>query len=133
MRIAVLNKDRCKPNKCSPFGEKPCIKYCPRVRTGDKTIVLNPDGKSVLITESLCTGCGICIKKCPFNAISIVNLPDPLKSQITYRYGVDQFSLFRMVIPKKGKVLGLIGQNGIGKSSLLKILSGDLKINFGNY
>jgi len=133
MRIAVLNKDRCKPDKCSPFGEKPCIKYCPRVRTGDKTIILNPDGKRVIITENLCTGCGICIKKCPFNAISIVNLPDPLESQITYRYGSDQFSLFRMAIPKKGKVLGLIGQNGIGKSTMLKILSGELKMNFGRF
>ncbi|MEJ2294114.1 MAG: ribosome biogenesis/translation initiation ATPase RLI, partial [Candidatus Lokiarchaeota archaeon] len=133
MRIAVLNRDRCKPEKCSPFGEKPCIKYCPRVRTGDNTIVLNPNGKSVEIIESLCSGCGICIKKCPFNAISIVNLPDPLKNQITYRYGPDQFTLFRMAIPKKGKVLGLIGQNGIGKSTMLKILSGDLKINFGRF
>ncbi|MFX0024878.1 MAG: ribosome biogenesis/translation initiation ATPase RLI [Candidatus Hermodarchaeota archaeon] len=133
MRIAVLNKDRCKPGKCSPFGEKPCIKYCPRVRTGDKTIVLNPNGKFVEITESLCTGCGICIKKCPFNAISIVNLPDPLENQIIYRYGPDQFSIFRMAIPKKGKVLGLIGQNGIGKSTMLKILSGDLKINLGKF
>ncbi|MFX0044133.1 MAG: ribosome biogenesis/translation initiation ATPase RLI [Candidatus Hodarchaeota archaeon] len=133
MRIAVLNKDRCKPGKCSPFGEKPCIKYCPRVRTGDKTIVLSQDSKRVIITESLCTGCGICIKKCPFNAISIVNLPDPLKNQITYRYGPDQFSLFRMAIPKKGKVLGLIGQNGIGKSTMLKILSGDLKLNLGRF
>ena len=133
MRIAVLNKDRCKPDKCSPFGEKPCIKYCPRVRTGDKTIVLNPDGKSVLITESLCSGEGICVKKCPFNAISIVNLPDPLKNQVTYRYGPDQFSVFRMAIPKKGKVLGLIGQNGIGKSTMLKVLSGDLKLNLGRF
>lgn len=133
MRIAVLNRDRCKPEKCSPFGEKPCIKYCPRVRTGDNTIVLNPNGKSVEIIESLCSGCGICIKKCPFNAISIVNLPDPLKNQITYRYGPDQFTMFRMAIPKKGKVLGLIGQNGIGKSTMLKILSGDLKINFGRF
>ena len=133
MRIAVLNKDRCKPVKCSPFGEKPCIKYCPKVRTGDKTITLNSDGKSVLITENLCTGCGICIKKCPFNAISIVNLPDPLENQITYRYGPDQFSLFRMAIPKKGKVLGLIGQNGIGKSTMLNILSGELKMNLGRF
>ncbi len=133
MRIAVLNKDRCKPDKCSPFGEKPCIKYCPKVRTGDKTIVLSPNGKYVEITESLCTGCGICIKKCPFNAISIINLPDPLKNQITYRYGPDQFSLFRMAIPKKGKVLGLIGQNGIGKSTMLSILSGDLKMNLGKF
>ena len=128
MRIAVLNKERCKPDKCSPLGEKPCIKYCPRVRTGDKTIVLNQKINKVEIIENLCSGCGICIKKCPFNAISIVNLPDPLKNQITYRYGPDQFSLFRMAIPKKGKVLGLIGQNGIGKSTLLKILSGDLKL-----
>ncbi|MFW9900298.1 MAG: ribosome biogenesis/translation initiation ATPase RLI [Candidatus Thorarchaeota archaeon] len=133
MRIAVLNKDFCKPDKCSPFGEKPCIKYCPRVRTGDETIVLSPDGKSVIITESLCSGEGICIKKCPFNAIHIVNLPDPLENQITYRYGKDQFSLFRMAIPKKGKVLGLIGQNGIGKSTLLKLLSNELRINFGRF
>jgi len=133
MRIAVLNKDFCKPDKCSPFGEKPCIKYCPRVRTGDKTIVLSPDEKFVIITESLCSGEGICIKKCPFKAISIVNLPDPLENQISYRYGQDQFSLFRMAIPKKGKVLGIIGQNGIGKSTLLKLLSNELKINFGRF
>jgi len=133
LRIAVLNRDRCKPDKCSPFGEKPCIKYCPKVRTGDKTIQLNPNGKFVEIIESLCTGCGICIKKCPFNAINIVNLPDPLKNQTTYRYGPDQFSLFRMAIPKKGKVLGLIGQNGIGKSTMLSILSGELKMNFGKF
>jgi ATP-binding cassette subfamily E protein 1 len=133
MRIAVLKKDFCKPNKCSPYGEKPCIKYCPRVRTGDQTIVLSPDEKSVIIYENLCSGEGICIKKCPFNAIRIVNLPDPLANQITYRYGPDQFSLFRMAIPKKGKVLGLIGQNGIGKSTMLKILSNDLKLNLGKF
>ena len=133
MRIAVLNKDRCKPNKCSPYGEKPCIKYCPRVRTGDETIVLSPDEKCVVITESLCSGEGICIKKCPFKAISIVNLPDPLENQISYRYGPDQFSLFRMAIPKKGKVLGLIGQNGIGKSTMLKILSNEVKLNLGKF
>ena len=133
MRIAVLNKDFCKPDKCSPYGEKPCIKYCPRVRTGDQTIVLSPDEKFVIITESLCSGEGICIKKCPFKAISIVNLPDPLENQISYRYGPDQFSLFRMAIPKKGKVLGLIGQNGIGKSTMLKILSNELKLNLGKF
>ena len=133
MRIAVLNQDFCKPNKCSPYGEKPCIKYCPRVRTGDETIVLSPDEEYVVITESLCSGEGICIKKCPFKAISIVNLPDPLENQISYRYGPDQFSLFRMAIPKKGKVLGLIGQNGIGKSTMLKILSNEIKLNLGKF
>ena len=133
MRVAVLNRDKCKPDKCSPFENKPCIKYCPRVRTGDETIVLNKEINKVEIQENLCSGCGICIKKCPFDAIRIVNLPDPLKDELTYRYGPDQFSLFRMATPKKGKVLGIIGRNGIGKSTLLKILSGDLKINFGRF
>lgn len=91
MRIAVLDKELCKPDKCSPFGKKPCIKYCPRVRTGDKTIVLNEEINKVEIRENLCSGCGICVKKCPFRAIHIVNLPDPLKDEITYRYGPDQF------------------------------------------
>ncbi len=133
MRIAVLNRELCKPGKCSPFGEKPCIKYCPRVRTGDKTVVLNETIKKVEITENLCSGCGICVKKCPFKAISIINLPEPLKSEFTYRYGADQFSLFKMAIPKKGSVLGIIGQNGTGKSTLLKILSGEIMINFGKF
>ncbi len=133
MRIAVVDKDLCKPDKCSPLGEKPCIKYCPRVRTGDKTIVINEETKKAEITESLCSGTGICVKKCPFNAISIVNLPDQLKNQVSFRYGQDQFSLFRMAIPKKGKVLGLIGQNGVGKSTMLKVLSGDLKLNLGRF
>ncbi|MFX1277462.1 MAG: ribosome biogenesis/translation initiation ATPase RLI [Promethearchaeota archaeon] len=133
MRIAVIDKDLCKPDKCSPLGEKPCIKYCPRVRTGDKTIVINQEIHKAEITENLCSGTGICVKKCPFKAISIVNLPDQLKNQISFRYGQDQFSLFRMAIPKKGKVLGLIGQNGVGKSTMLKVLSGDLKLNLGRF
>ncbi|GAH78116.1 unnamed protein product, partial [marine sediment metagenome] len=29
--------------------------------------------------------------------------------------------------------LGLIGQNGIGKSTMLKILSGELKMNLGRF
>ncbi|MCP4763673.1 MAG: ATP-binding cassette domain-containing protein, partial [archaeon] len=119
--------------KCSPMGAKPCIKYCPRVRTGDKTLVINEKEKRVEIVENLCSGCGICVKKCPFKAINIVNLPDRLENQTTYRYGPDQFTLFRMATPKKGKILGLIGQNGIGKSTMLKVLSGDLKLNFGRF
>ena len=40
MRIAVLNRDKCKPNKCATGPNKPCIVNCPRVRTGDETIKL---------------------------------------------------------------------------------------------
>jgi ATP-binding cassette subfamily E protein 1 len=86
-----------------------------------------------VIVESLCTGCGICVKKCPFSAISIVNLPDELEKDCSHRFGENTFKLFRLPTPSQGMVLGLIGQNGIGKTTTLKILSGDFKLNLGNY
>jgi len=119
MRIAILKRDKCQPRKC----EYECIKYCPMVRTGTETIVLGSDGKPV-ISEELCEGCGICIKKCPFTAISIIGLPEELKGEETHRYGKNGFVLYGMPIPKPGKIVGLIGENGTGKSTTIKILSG---------
>jgi ATP-binding cassette subfamily E protein 1 len=36
-------------------------------------------------------------------------------------------------MPRPGQVLGLVGTNGIGKSTALKILAGKLKPNLGRY
>jgi len=36
--------------------------------------------------------------------------------------------LARLPIPRPGQVLGLVGTNGIGKSTALKILAGNLKV-----
>jgi len=87
----------------------------------------------VTIVESLCSGCGICVKKCPFKAISIVNLPDELEKDCSHRFGPNTFKLFRLPTPSQGIVLGLLGQNGIGKTTTLKILSGEIKLNLGNH
>jgi ATP-binding cassette subfamily E protein 1 len=86
-----------------------------------------------LIIESLCSGCGICVKKCPFNAISIVNLPDELETECSHRFGPNTFKLYRLPTPSPGTVLGLLGKNGMGKTTALKILSGEIRLNFGNY
>jgi len=86
-----------------------------------------------LIVEALCSGCGICVKKCPFNAISIVNLPDELEKDCTHRFGPNTFKLYRLPTPSPGSVLGLLGKNGIGKTTTLKVLSGEIKLNLGNY
>jgi len=91
------------------------------------------ESNEVLISEMLCSGCGICVKKCPFKAISIVNLPDELEKDCSYRFGSNAFKLFRLPLPSPGMVLGLLGQNGIGKSTALKILSGELKLNLGDF
>ena len=127
MRIAIVHKDRCHARKCGTE----CIIYCPRVRTGDETVVIGPEGKAV-ISEELCVGCGICIKKCPFDAIDIVSLPEELEHP-THRYGKNGFALYGLPIPVEGKVTGILGANGIGKSTAVKILSGQLRPNLGNF
>lgn len=73
------------------------------------------------------------MKKCPFAAINIINLPTNLESQVTHRYSANSFKLHRLPMPRPGQVLGLVGTNGIGKSTALKILSGKLKPNLGRY
>ena len=127
MRIAIVHKDRCHSRKCGTE----CILYCPRVRTGDETVVIGPEGKAV-ISEELCVGCGICIKKCPFDAIDIVSLPEELEHP-THRYGKNGFALYGLPAPVDGKVTGILGANGIGKSTAVKILSGQLRPNLGNF
>jgi ATP-binding cassette, sub-family E, member 1 len=79
------------------------------------------------------SGCGICVKKCPFEAIQIINLPKDLERNTTHRYGPNSFKLHRLPMPRPGQVLGLVGTNGIGKSTALKILAGKMKPNLGRY
>ncbi|XP_063074313.1 ATP-binding cassette sub-family E member 1 [Engraulis encrasicolus] len=128
-RIAIVNHDKCKPKKC----RQECKKSCPVVRMGKLCIEVTSQSKIVWISESLCIGCGICIKKCPFGALSIVNLPSNLEKETTHRYCANSFKLHRLPIPRPGEVLGLVGTNGIGKSTALKILAGKQKPNLGKY
>ncbi|KAF9741059.1 Translation initiation factor RLI1 [Paraphaeosphaeria minitans] len=123
-RIAI-----CKPKKC----RQECKKSCPVVRTGKLCIEVDNTSKIAFISERLCIGCGICPKKCPFDAINIINLPTNLETQVTHRYSANSFKLHRLPMPRPGQVLGLVGTNGIGKSTALKILSGKLKPNLGRY
>jgi len=110
-----------------------CKKSCPVVRTGKLCIEVSPESKIAFISERLCIGCGICPKKCPFGAIHIINLPTNLETEVTHRYSANSFKLHRLPMPRPGQVLGLVGTNGIGKSTALKILSGKLKPNLGRY
>lgn len=128
-RIAIVNSDKCRPRKC----RQECKKSCPVVRSGKLCIEVAADSRLAFISESLCIGCGICPKKCPFDAITIINLPTNLESQVTHRYGPNSFKLHRLPMPRPNQVLGLVGTNGIGKSTALKILSGKLKPNLGRF
>lgn len=128
-RVAVLDKELCQPKKCG----LECIKYCPVNKSGADCIVLNGETKKAQIDEDVCNGCGICVKVCPFDAITIVNLAAELATDKIHQYGVNSFRLYRLPTPKKGEVMGLLGRNGMGKSTVVSILSGSLKPNLGNY
>lgn len=128
-RIAIVNQDRCKPKRCN----QECKRLCPVVRSGKLCVEVTPSDKIAFISEQLCIGCGICVKRCPFNAIEIINLPSNLDKDTTHRYGPNSFKLHRLPTPRPGQVLGLVGTNGIGKSTALKILAGKIKPNLGKW
>jgi ATP-binding cassette subfamily E protein 1 len=128
-RVAVINQEKCKPEKCG----KLCYKVCPSVRAGRETITFDPPTNKAVIHEPLCSGIALCVKKCPFHCITVVNLPEELDKEVTHRYSVNGFKLHRLPMPKLGQVTGLVGQNGSGKSTTLNILQGNLKPNLGKY
>ena len=128
-RVAVLDKELCQPKKCG----LECIKYCPVNKSGADCIILNEETKKAQIDEDICNGCGICVKVCPFDAITIVNLATELSTDKIHQYGINSFRLYKLPTPKKGEVVGLLGRNGMGKSTVVNILSGSLKPNLGNF
>jgi len=127
LRVATLDKEHCKPDDCGI----PCYRFCPEVLNRRYAIKFIPGQEKPIIDEDLCTGCGICIRKCPFDAISIVKLPQELDGECIHSYGVNEFKLFRLPIPRDGTLIGLVGRNGTGKSTALRILSGEIQPNFG--
>ena len=129
MRIAVIKETECEaPDNCNYI----CAEVCPRVRQGAKETVYARENGKAAITESLCISCGICVKRCPFDAIRIINLPDEMAKDITFQYGINSFRTFNIATPIENKVVGLIGRNGIGKTTNIKLISNELIPNFGD-
>ncbi len=126
-RVAVIDRELCMPRICGYL----CQRACPVNRSGDECLTVSEEDKKPLISEELCVGCGICVKKCPRQAITVVNLPEKLEESPIHRYGRNLFCLFGLPVPKLNAVVGLIGQNGVGKSTVLSILAGKVKPNCG--
>lgn len=98
----------------------------------EDTITVDPKTKKPILSEELCSGCGICTNRCPFQAVNIINLPEALDEPI-HRYGQNMFELFGLPSIRNESVVGMLGPNGIGKSTIIRILSGEMKPNLGNF
>lgn len=123
-KLAIIKKEKCNPGACS----RECEKFCPINKKGEKCVVIENKAR---IDEGLCIGCSICERRCPLNAINIINLPSLDEKKLIHRYGKNGFALYGLPLPRENSVVGLLGKNGIGKSSAVKILSKQEKMNLG--
>ncbi len=126
-RVAVIDRDVCIEKRCGYV----CSKVCPPNRMGEECVVVEEDGIYPVISEPICIGCGLCVKKCPVQCISIINLARELEEPV-YQYGVNTFRIYGLPLPADGAV-SLVGKNGIGKTTAIKLLSRQLEPNFAMF
>ena len=126
MRVAVLLDERCKPNS-------PAFNYLLKYAGSCGAECIQFEENKFRILETACPVCFTRAKLCPGDAVKIINLPKELDTDLTHRYGENGFGLFRLPAPREEQVIGILGPNGMGKSTAINILSGSLRPNLGEW
>lgn len=107
------------------------LKYDPLNQTGrEEGFHLTDDGELHIDDNAVIEEHKIVANKIPNDAIEIVRLPAE-RGELVHQFGDNGFRLYELPGPAVGSVVGLLGPNGVGKSTALGILSGTLKPNLG--
>lgn len=119
-------EDRCKPNT-------PAFDYLMKYAGSCGRECIQFEGSKCRILESACPVCVNRAKRCPGGAVKIINLPSELDTDLTHSYGENSFRLFRLPAPREQQVVGILGPNGMGKSTAINLLSGSIRPNLGEW
>jgi len=106
------------------------VKYDPLNRSGHEGFHVTDDGELHIDDDKVMREHKLIEKKIPNDAIRIVPLPSET-GQLVHQYGENGFRLYNLPAPNEGSVVGLLGRNGVGKTTALRILAGELVPNLG--
>ena len=128
--IVIIDQDKIEPE----LARETVINYDPLNRPGkeggffiDENEELHIDDDDVMEAHKMA------VNKYPYEgAIQMVQLVYEEGDQI-HQFGENEFRLYGLPKPEDNSVVGILGENGLGKTVATKILSGKLKPNLGEY
>ncbi|WP_254544964.1 ribosome biogenesis/translation initiation ATPase RLI [Halomarina pelagica] len=123
--VAIIDQD-----KITDEVRNIAVKYDPLNRSGHEGFHVTESGELHIDDANVLAEHKLIEKKIPNDAIQIIPLPAET-GQLVHQYGENGFRLYNLPIPVDGSVIGLLGRNGIGKSTALDILAGNRVPNFG--
>ena len=128
--IVAIDQEKIEPD----LARETVVKYDPLNRSGKEGgFHVTEGGELHIDNEKVMEAHKMAINKYPHDgAIKLIRLDREFGDQI-HQFGENSFRLYGLPAPQEGRVVGILGRNGIGKSTALKILSGDIKPNLGEY
>lgn len=123
--VAIIDQD-----KVTEEVRNIAVKYDPLNRSGREGFHVTDDGELHIDDAMVIEEHKLIAKKIPNDAIEIVPLP-AATGELVHQYGQNGFRLYELPVPKSGGITGLLGRNGIGKSTAVEMLAGKTLPNFG--